>query len=128
MSEAIAAYGIFLKRGDGGAPETFTTLKEVKDIQGPNISTDVIEVTTHSSAAIGAGKEKLATLIDWGEVTFDLNFIPSDTQHKAIRQDCLDRVKRNFQMVYPDVGASTAERSEERRVGKECRSRWSPYH
>ena len=23
---------------------------------------------------------------------------------------------------------SNAERSEERRVGKECRSRWSPYH
>ena len=23
---------------------------------------------------------------------------------------------------------ATAERSEERRVGKECRSRWSPYH
>ena len=26
-----------------------------------------------------------------------------------------------------DVGPSV-ERSEERRVGKECRSRWSPYH
>ena len=25
-------------------------------------------------------------------------------------------------------GLRTAERSEERRVGKECRSRWSPYH
>ena len=25
-------------------------------------------------------------------------------------------------------GADKAERSEERRVGKECRSRWSPYH
>ena len=24
--------------------------------------------------------------------------------------------------------AKAAERSEERRVGKECRSRWSPYH
>ena len=24
--------------------------------------------------------------------------------------------------------ADRAERSEERRVGKECRSRWSPYH
>ena len=23
---------------------------------------------------------------------------------------------------------ATADRSEERRVGKECRSRWSPYH
>ena len=28
-----------------------------------------------------------------------------------------------------DVGdAAQVERSEERRVGKECRSRWSPYH
>src|ERR1051325_7754306 len=26
------------------------------------------------------------------------------------------------------LGAVTLERSEERRVGKECRSRWSPYH
>ena len=26
------------------------------------------------------------------------------------------------------TAAKTAERSEERRVGKECRSRWSPYH
>ena len=27
-----------------------------------------------------------------------------------------------------DVLGSMAHRSEERRVGKECRSRWSPYH
>ena len=26
------------------------------------------------------------------------------------------------------LGALAATRSEERRVGKECRSRWSPYH
>src|SRR3712207_7493138 len=26
------------------------------------------------------------------------------------------------------VGMNAAKRSEERRVGKECRSRWSPYH
>src|SRR2546421_8982010 len=29
--------------------------------------------------------------------------------------------------VYPH-GLNAGERSEERRVGKECRSRWSPYH
>ena len=28
----------------------------------------------------------------------------------------------------PIYQTSSAERSEERRVGKECRSRWSPYH
>src|SRR5574341_591307 len=27
-----------------------------------------------------------------------------------------------------DAGAVLQKRSEERRVGKECRSRWSPYH
>ena len=27
-----------------------------------------------------------------------------------------------------EIQAALAERSEERRVGKECRSRWSPYH
>ena len=26
------------------------------------------------------------------------------------------------------TGSDFSERSEERRVGKECRSRWSPYH
>ena len=29
---------------------------------------------------------------------------------------------------YKKQGRSRKERSEERRVGKECRSRWSPYH
>src|SRR5438445_13025796 len=29
-------------------------------------------------------------------------------------------------LTHPDKGSSV--RSEERRVGKECRSRWSPYH
>src|SRR2546426_12777646 len=28
----------------------------------------------------------------------------------------------------PDLPAEEIKRSEERRVGKECRSRWSPYH
>src|SRR5260370_41440912 len=28
----------------------------------------------------------------------------------------------------PDYGKISTYRSEERRVGKECRSRWSPYH
>ena len=31
----------------------------------------------------------------------------------------------HFQLV---MEKASAERSEERRVGKECRSRWSPYH
>ena len=34
----------------------------------------------------------------------------------------------NFYRIVPMKDASRLPRSEERRVGKECRSRWSPYH
>ena len=34
----------------------------------------------------------------------------------------------NTQPIILTAGIATQLRSEERRVGKECRSRWSPYH
>ena len=36
--------------------------------------------------------------------------------------------RASFEGRYYRLAAAVAERSEERRVGKECRSRWSPYH
>ena len=40
-----------------------------------------------------------------------------------------DTVPENSTPDAPGTGAGTyVVRSEERRVGKECRSRWSPYH
>src|SRR2546426_7419588 len=40
------------------------------------------------------------------------------------------RAARTYRALYAveDRPIITGERSEERRVGKECRSRWSPYH
>ena len=35
---------------------------------------------------------------------------------------------RKFSLTSSCIGCKTNSRSEERRVGKECRSRWSPYH
>src|ERR1051326_409834 len=37
-------------------------------------------------------------------------------------------VLRELKEIDPDVECVMLTRSEERRVGKECRSRWSPYH
>ena len=45
--------------------------------------------------------------------------------------ETLDRKLRAYfdgKIVRKDLTKSIKERSEERRVGKECRSRWSPYH
>nr|WP_178139006.1 hypothetical protein [Enterococcus faecium] len=45
---------------------------------------------------------------------------------------CLPHVIRNRYrssfMIVPFFREKMKQRSEERRVGKECRSRWSPYH
>src|SRR5260370_41317276 len=42
--------------------------------------------------------------------------------------ECLVYLGRSTTQVRAGYAAAYAERSEERRVGKECRSRWSPYH
>ena len=49
--------------------------------------------------------------------------IPVNEARKASR--ACERKRARFQLLY-DTGRLC--RSEERRVGKECRSRWSPYH
>ena len=40
---------------------------------------------------------------------------------------CEKLYEDDFCIAFNDISAQ-APRSEERRVGKECRSRWSPYH
>ena len=34
----------------------------------------------------------------------------------------------SYEVLFEEETKAGLERSEERRVGKECRSRWSPYH
>ena len=46
---------------------------------------------------------------------------------KAITKE-INRQNSNIKLIASENFVSPATRSEERRVGKECRSRWSPYH
>ncbi len=102
MTDAIAAYGVLLKVGDGGTVETFTTIAEVRDIEGPELEAEMKEVTSHDS---GGWREFIPTLLGAGEVSFDLNFIPGDPTHDAqtgLVADMFSRTKRNYQLVWPD--------------------------
>ena len=45
--------------------------------------------------------------------------------YKKLAEKALDQMKDDEYFVTLDEESN---RSEERRVGKECRSRWSPYH
>ena len=47
---------------------------------------------------------------------------------RADRRKVVGIVQPNYYTSGTNVMAAKSQRSEERRVGKECRSRWSPYH
>src|SRR3712207_9526653 len=50
------------------------------------------------------------------------------TSAERERMKQLEREVRELRRANEILKAASAFRSEERRVGKECRSRWSPYH
>src|SRR5258706_12109621 len=61
---------------------------------------------------------------DWSSdvCSSDLPFIPFHFGGLAAPDRLLERIAGDLRMAVENF------RSEERRVGKECRSRWSPYH
>ena len=56
--------------------------------------------------------------------------ILTENQTNGIRNTWkkMDFRKRKKYYFYNNIVSKMQSRSEERRVGKECRSRWSPYH
>src|SRR5260221_3785979 len=57
----------------------------------------------------------------------------SEEVDQVLKAVCLDIAQR-YDIIFVEIGTDRdhvhflVQRSEERRVGKECRSRWSPYH
>ena len=103
----ISAFGTLLKIGDGAVAESFTTIAEVYDISGPSFALDPIEVTHHTST--DGWREFVGGLLDGGEVTFSINFAPAGATHSyssGLIEDMVDRTVRNFQLIFPDVGAT----------------------
>jgi predicted secreted protein len=101
MDEHVA-FGTILAYGDGETVETFTKIGQMKDISGPNMSRDTIDVTNHDSP--GGYREFLASIRDGGEITFAVEYDPGDETHD---QDTgllylfgLD-VRTNFQLIFP---------------------------
>src|SRR5260221_10497942 len=54
----------------------------------------------------------------------------ADSLEKRLREQyaSLDKKMSGYSALSAYMNQQVSQRSEERRVGKECRSRWSPYH
>ena len=99
-NNALKTQGTLLKVGDGADPEVFTTITERVSISGPGGSTPVIDCSDLDSD----GKEKRPGLQDEGQLNLKLYFKPGDTQHAQLRNDKVNGVTRNYQLVFTDAG------------------------
>jgi hypothetical protein len=105
---AISSFGTQLKIGDGQGTEAFTTIAEVMDISGPSLSQGTQEVTPQT--APNRARVFIATLLDGGEVSFDINYEPAGATHDqttGLIKDMTDGTLRNFQTVFPDAATTT---------------------
>ena len=83
-------------------------------------------------------KGRMAGVVDWEAIEDRIRvpFLPywvkdvEDAIYDTINQYRLNRQKGQevYIELWVEKDALSGVRSEERRVGKECRSRWSPYH
>lgn len=93
------AKGTLVQIGDGGSPELFATIGQVRSITGPSTTATIVDVTTHSTA--GNWMEKLAVLLDPGNVEFPINFDSTDVTHAfatGLWDDFVDLQQHNYQV------------------------------
>src|ERR1043166_2356966 len=75
----------------------------------------------HETPQTGTGVDRLSETKKWTVGDTPTNIDLTSTLTNAFKRDGIDE----FTLKEEDLEVY---RSEERRVGKECRSRWSPYH
>lgn len=98
-SKAKAAKGVQFQRGDGGSPEVFTTVLEVKKVKGPGFKKDTLE-TTHMDSP-GFYKEFVASLRDGQSVSLECNHILGDAAQAVLLTDFDSDVVRNYKVMWP---------------------------
>ncbi len=101
-SAAISGIGAVIQRGDGASVEAFTTLAEVSNIGGPNISRDTIDVTTLDS--VNGFREFIAGFRDGGEVVLDMNW--TRASYDLLKTDFDTNASRNYKIIMPDSGST----------------------
>lgn len=97
-SNAITGYDTAFAIDDGAG--TFNELAELIDIKPPNQQSDDVEVTNYKSP--NRTKEYIPGLIEPGEMTFDINWIPSDATDQIIQALKTSGAVRAMKITWPN--------------------------
>src|SRR2546422_11045911 len=97
-------------------------------IRRPPRSTLFPYTTLFRSAETGAGQHGVATATVCARFGLECVVYMGEADMRRQRLNVYRMELMGARVVPVTSGTRTLKRSEERRVGKECRSRWSPYH
>ncbi len=104
MTVAISGPGFLLQVNyQAGNNGTFLTVAEVKDITGPAVSLDVIDVTNQDSPE--GFEEIIPSIRRAGDVDFDVNFNPTNATHDGatgLIYLAKNKIKRGWRLVLQD--------------------------
>lgn len=103
MTAAVLGLGTTLQVGNAASPEVFTTISEVLNMSGPNISAEDIDVTNFDSTA----REYISGVADSGSVSFEVNYI-GQTQQQTLRADVTAGTARNYRITWNNSPATVA--------------------
>jgi predicted secreted protein len=102
-SNAFSGINTQFKRGDGASNEAFTTIAEVKNISGPDVSRDFIDVSSLDST--DGYREFIAGFRDAGQVVLSMNY--TRVSYDLLKADFDTNSARNYQIVFGDTGLTT---------------------
>ncbi len=106
MAKSYAAKGTTISMGDGASPEVFTAIAHINDVDGPGSKRETVDVTHHGSTS----KEFVATLLDSGEVKFQINYDPAEATHKNAAGGLIFAHEagtvKNFKIAFPALVAA----------------------
>src|SRR3712207_8657387 len=97
----------------------------IRDIGVTGVQTCALPISVTAGAPVLAVENIEDTFV------LPVNFVKSNKQLFMLKvqgESMVDAGILDGDMAILEVANSAENRSEERRVGKECRSRWSPYH
>lgn len=77
IGEYLPAINTYLAIGNGASPEVYTVIANVGDQSGPDMTCDVVDVTSHSATT--PWSRKGVTLLNAGTTKFPLFFIPQSS-------------------------------------------------
>ena len=107
--------------------EMVAALKTLEERMGQQLgnASDLLLVSVRSGAKFSM-PGMMDTILNLGLNDKTVKSLATKSNNPRFAYDCYRRFIQMYGNVVLEVGKH--DRSEERRVGKECRSRWSPYH